>query len=482
MKSITKIKSNKRRGDGKIVRKVAIYIRVSTLEQRDNGDSLRMQREELTKWAKENDYIIYDYYMDDGYTATSLKRPELQRMLSESENFDLIIFYRLDRFSRGVANYYKVMETLDSTNTHWKSITEDYDTTTPNGRLSINIMLSIAENESALTSERIKAVFKNKLENGEIIGGSISLGYKVLESKSNEGTKKSLIIDEESAEQVRYMFEHYDKYGSLNMTVKHLIKDKGWKSDNKKLKGILTNKLYVGTYVAPSIGEFPDFCPPIIDRELFYRVQKKIEKNAKNYISVANKTYIFSGLMRCSECGIRLAGNTKKRKSRDGLSERLEKGYRCQYHQRKRGCENNKYAHEPTIEKYLIENARSLLSNKILDYKVEQKKEKPKDDVQHRISKVKTDMTKLKNLYMKDIILEEEYEKDYTVLKEQLDSLLTKVTEPPKEFNESYYQKFLSHSFEEMYHTLNDLEKRRLWLSIIDTIHFGRDGIVIDFV
>ena len=482
MSNISKVKSNKRRGDGKIVRKVAIYIRVSTIEQRDAGFSLRMQREELTKWAKQNDYIIYDYYMDDGYTATTLKRPELQRMLSESENFDLIIFYRLDRFSRGVGNYYKIMDTLQSTNTHWKSITEDYDTTTPNGKLSINIMLSIAENESALTSERIKVVFKNKLENGEIIGGSISLGYKVLEEKNGDSIKKSLIIDEEKAEQVRYMFEHYDKYSSLNMTVKHLVNDKGWKSDNKKLKSILTNKLYIGTYVAPSIGEFPDFCPPIVDRELFYRVQKKIEKNAKNYISTANKTYIFSGLMRCSECGIRLSGNTKKRKSKDGLRERLEKGYRCQYHQQKRGCDNNKYAHEPTIEKFLIDNARNLLNNKILDYKIEQKREKPKDDIQVRISKIKAKMKKLKDLYMDDIILKEDYEKDFTELKQQLDSLSSKVTEQPKEFNESYYQKFLSHSFEKMYHTLSDLEKRRLWLSIVDTIHFGRNGYTIDFV
>lgn len=474
MRNVSKVKSNKRRGDGKIVRKVAIYIRVSTDEQKYFGDSLRMQRELLEDWAKKNDYIIYNVYIDDGYSGTTLKRPALQEMLSQSENFDLVIFYRLDRFVRGVKLYYKIMETLDSTDTNWRSITENYDSSTANGRLNINVMLSVSENEAAITAERIKAVFKSKLENGEIIGGSISLGYKKV---IVEG-KKTLQVDEEKAEFVKHIFEQYDKYGSLSKTAKILTSSE-WKCDTKKLKAILRNKLYLGIYSAPSIGDFPDFCTPIIEKDLFYRVQKKLEKNAKFYISQPNKTYIFSGLMKCNTCGVRLSGNTKKRKTKSGLV-RLEKTYRCPYHQRK-DCTNKRQAYEPTIEKFLLANVRNELNNKILEYDAKEKKG-PVDNTQKQITKLTNKLTKLKDLYMDDLILKEEYERDFNIIKKELDTLLQhQVT--PKEFKKKDFLKFLSHDFELVYESLNELERRRLWLNVVETIKVDEEGnFIIEFV
>lgn len=473
MKSLSKIKSNKRRGDGKIVRKVAIYIRVSTDEQKYFGDSLRMQRELLENWAKENDYLIYNVYIDDGYSGTTLKRPALQEMLSQSEEFDLVIFYRLDRFVRGVKLYYKIMETLDSTDTNWRSITENYDSSTANGRLNINVMLSVSENEAAITAERIKAVFKSKLENGEIIGGSISLGYKKV---IVEG-KKTLQVDEEKAEFVKHIFEQYDKYGSLSKTSK-MLNSSEWKCDTKKLKAILKNKLYLGIYSAPSIGDFPDFCTPIIEKDLFYRVQKKLEKNAKTYVSQPNKTYIFSGLMKCATCGTRLSGNTKRRPSKSGV--RIEKTYRCQYHQRK-DCTNKRNAYEPTVEKHLLSNVRKELNNKILEFDAKEIKP-PVDTTQKQINKLTNKLTKLKDLYMDDLILKEEYERDFNAIKKELD-VLTQHQVKPKEFKKKDFLKFLSHDFETTYHTLTDLEKRRLWLSVVETIKLDEDGnFLIEFV
>ena len=132
---------------------VALYCRVSTEEQALNGDSLRMQEQELTNYAKNNNMSIYDIYIDDGYTATNLKRPALQRLIKDIENKKVrrVLFVKLDRWSRCVRNYYKLFDILERNNCNWQTIFEKYDTSTASGRLHINIMLSVAENESSTT-------------------------------------------------------------------------------------------------------------------------------------------------------------------------------------------------------------------------------------------------------------------------------------------------------------------------------------------
>ena len=132
------------------VEEVALYVRVSTEEQALNGDSLRTQRDELTKYALKNGLHIYNIYEDDGFSATNLKRPALQKLLKDVEQnkIDRILITKLDRLSRGVRNYYKILDTLDAHEVYWQTIFEKYDSSTANGRLHINIMLSVAENES----------------------------------------------------------------------------------------------------------------------------------------------------------------------------------------------------------------------------------------------------------------------------------------------------------------------------------------------
>lgn len=155
--------------------RVALYIRVSTEEQALNGDSIRTQIEALEQYSKENDFNIVGKYIDEGCSATNLKRPNLQRLLRdvEKDKVDLVLMTKIDRLSRGVKNYYKIMETLEKHKCDWKTILENYDSSTAAGRLHINIMLSVAENEAAQTSERIKFVFQDKLRRKEVISLSL---------------------------------------------------------------------------------------------------------------------------------------------------------------------------------------------------------------------------------------------------------------------------------------------------------------------
>ena len=175
----------------KTVEEVALYVRVSTEEQALNGDSLRTQREELTKYALNNGFHIFGIYEDDGYSATNLKRPALEKLLQDVQQnkINRILITKLDRLSRGVRNYYKILDILDDHEVYWQTIFEKYDSSTANGRLHINIMLSVAENESAQTGERIRSVFKTKIKNKELISGKIPVGLKRQEKK--------LVIDED---------------------------------------------------------------------------------------------------------------------------------------------------------------------------------------------------------------------------------------------------------------------------------------------
>ena len=193
---------------------VALYCRVSTEEQALNGDSLRMQEQELTNYAKNNNMSIYDIYIDDGYTATNLKRPALQRLIKDIENkkIDRVLFVKLDRWSRGVRNYYKLFDILERNNCNWQTIFEKYDTSTASGRLHINIMLSVAENESSTTSERIKAVFKDKVMRGEVITGKCPIGYKI--------DNKKLVIDNEKEQLVKDIFNYYERCNCILSTTK----------------------------------------------------------------------------------------------------------------------------------------------------------------------------------------------------------------------------------------------------------------------
>ena len=111
------------------------------------------------------------------------KRLAFQRLLSDvrQDKIDLIIFIKLDRWFRNVADYYATMQILESHNVNWECTEEDYDTTTSNGRLHLNIKLSIAQNESDQTSDRIKYVFKNRRDNGMWDTGKVKYGYKIVD-------------------------------------------------------------------------------------------------------------------------------------------------------------------------------------------------------------------------------------------------------------------------------------------------------------
>lgn len=443
----------------KKVEEVALYVRVSTEEQALNGDSLRTQRDELTKYALANNFHIIGIYEDDGFSATNLKRPALQRMLEDVKQgkINRILITKLDRLSRGVRNYYKILDTLDENEVYWTTIFEKYDSSTANGRLHINIMLSVAENESAQTSERIRSVFKNKVQQKEIISGKIPVGYK----KEN----KRLVIDESQKQFIIDTFEYFAKTGSVYKTFEYLSSNY-FDINYMRTYRILTNKLYIGTKPT-KYGDIEDYCEPIISKELFNKVQNIIQKNERKRTAKSDG-FIFSGLLRCPECGYKLSAKYCK-----NLPPTCTYYYMCNNNHLNKKCTNSKYLNEVKIEKKLLDIIVPEIQ-KYIDINNIKKVNIQKIDNTKEIVSVNKQLEKLRDLYVRDLIQIEHYEKQYKELVDKLEVLSKQnVIKEEKEVNVDNLKSFLTKDFLQIYNNLSRTQKHRVWLSIIDYIEIN---------
>lgn len=428
--------------------RVALYIRVSTEEQALHGDSIEAQKQALRDYSEKNQYKIIDYYIDDGFTATSLNRPNLQRLLNDIKEgkVDLVIFTKIDRWSRGVRNYYKIQDVLDTHKVHWKTIFENYDTSTAAGQLHINIMLSVAENEAAVTSERIKAVFNNKVKNKEVITGKVPKGYKI--------ENKKLVIDKETVNIVENIFSHFETHQSKRATMNFLRDELGINLSYKTISNMLKNSLYKGEYRG-----IVDYCPSIIDKKRFDKIQLLLKRNISSNIS--NRVYLFSSLLVCSHCNHNIGGfNTKH-------NDKFFFNYRCNYNYYRKLCDNNRCISEKKLERKVIEQFKLQLHDYIVDYEFK-KKNKPKKSNKVEIeNKIK----KLNDLYINDFITLEEYKEKHQFYK----SKIIEDENLKEEFDIETYKKMLAIDFEEKYIKLDREDKRAFWRSFIKEIKIDHD-------
>lgn len=188
----------------KVNKRVAIYIRVSTLDQAREGYSLEAQEKTLRKWCYDRKYEIFDLYVDRGVSGKDIEhRPDMNRLLKDAkeEKFDTVLFWALSRFTRSVSDLYSTMENFQKWNVDMISYTEAFDTSTPIGRAMIGIVGVFAQLERELTSERVSAAMAERAAQGKRTCSEI-LGYDL------DG-KDSFKINEKEAEYVRFCFKEY---------------------------------------------------------------------------------------------------------------------------------------------------------------------------------------------------------------------------------------------------------------------------------
>ena len=433
--------------------RAAIYIRVSSDKQAQEGDSIPAQVDALQKYiADRPDLVLVGTYIDDGVSGTKEDRDELQRMLADVRQgkIDKILVTKLDRLYRSIRHYLNLQDTLDKCGVNWLAIWEPiYDTSTPQGRLIINQMMSIAQFEAENTGQRIRQVFDYKAAQGEVLSGQPPCGYDIVNKK---------LVPNATASAVREAFETYSMTGNLNETVARM-QGRGLPQAKPSMKNILTNTKYIGLFRGN-----PNYCPPIVSQELFYDVQRKLGINVKKS---QKHTYIFSGLLKCGECGRSLAANTRKRVR--GNCTTLSQQYRCPAHfASTHHCDNAKVVTEHALEVMLIGMLRDQLEGMRINYQVKEKKAKTS---QAQVQKTERKIERLKELYINDLITLEEYKAD----KEKLTAELARLTQEPKKKETTYIDKLLKSDIETLYWSFTPEEKRYLWRSLIDHITIDKN-------
>lgn len=442
------------------MKRVALYMRVSSDQQAKEGDSIPAQREALTTYSKQHGYIIVDEYLDDGISGTKYsQRDELQRLLADVQagKIDLILITKLDRWFRSVKHYTATQDILDKYGVGWLAIWETiYDTTTPQGRLIVTQMMAIAQFEAENTGQRIRQVQAYKLSQKEVISGTTTAGYKI---------QNKHLVPDENAVYVRQAFEMYSACGSINEVMRMYGGRYGMPTSRPAFRRMLKCPLYKGEHYTG----IKQFCPPIISEELWDDVQRKLPINIKNN---QKQVYIFSGLIRCAECGRVFGSNTRRRHR--GNSYTVTHQYRCTgyYARQPRQCTNCKVAAESVVERYLVEHIRPMIKDKILDYEIEEKQAPAR--IPDIIARTEKKLDRLKVLYLDGLMDLPAYKADRAVLQAELEDLRSKATQSHTA-DVSALKSLLSPDVWGLYGSFTPAEKRRFWRGIINRIEFGSD-------
>ena len=269
-----------------IVRKLrcAVYTRKSSeegLEQEFN--SLHAQREAceayIASQRSEGWVLVRDRYDDGGISGGTLERPSLQRLLSDIEDglVDVVVVYKIDRLSRSLADFAKLVEVFDRNGVTFVSVTQSFNTTTSMGRLTLNILLSFAQFEREVTAERIRDKFAASRKKGMWMGGNPPYGYRV--------ENRKLVVNEERAEHVRWIFARFLEIGSGTVLAREvgergILTPSGNAVDKKYLYRILNNRAYLGEAVHKGEG-YPGEHEAIIDRETWDRVHAILQESPR---------------------------------------------------------------------------------------------------------------------------------------------------------------------------------------------------------
>lgn len=262
----------------------AVYTRKSSeegLEQEFN--SLDAQREACEAYVasqrSEGWVVVRDQYDDGGISGGTLDRPALQRLLSDIEDglIDVVVVYKIDRLSRSLMDFSKLVEVFDRNNVTFVSVTQSFNTTTSMGRLTLNILLSFAQFEREVTAERIRDKVRASRMKGIFMGGTPPYGYKPKDRK--------LVIDEEEARNVRWILTRFLEIGSATDLAREVARrgirtPRGNPMSKNFLYRMLNNRAYIGEAVHKGTGYAGEH-ERLIDQKTWDNVQSILQQSPR---------------------------------------------------------------------------------------------------------------------------------------------------------------------------------------------------------
>ena len=399
---------------------VAGYIRVSTADQAQYGLSLQAQRDLIERYAKEHDMNLVEIYADEGVSAAKSleKRTQILRLVADAElhKFQVVLFKDITRWSRNAAQYYKVQERLDEAGVAWIAIEQPYlETVTPTGKFQVGIMLGTAQLEADQTGQRIKFTQEAEIRRGFYPHPAHCAPYGYTTEKVDGHNR--LVVDEQKAQKIRELFDEF----LLTANATKLGERLGIPHQN--LLRTLKNRTYIGEFRG-----IPNFCEPIVDKEIFDRAQALMVHHA--YRGKIH-SYIFSGLAVCGFCGAKMVWNCPD-----------DKYPMC----RCRTCKNTLTERE--MERQVIEEVEPELNDYKLNF-VPPKKQPPRKSLEARIER-------LKELYIDGVIDRDEFDRR----RKQIHEAMEIPTVPPD----------LPLNWKTLYFNLNNQQKNVLWKTVCTAV------------
>ncbi|HFU7072909.1 TPA: recombinase family protein [Bacillus cereus] len=327
---------------------VAIYARVSTIEQAEEGYSIDEQIRVLNKFCEREGYLVYDQYVDRGISGKNISgRPAIQRLLldAEQKKFEVVLVWKMNRLARKSLDLMNIVEKLDSKNIAFRSYTERYETETSTGKLQFQLMAAIAEYERNNIAENVKMGMIARAKEGRWNGGQV-LGYDVVEISSDNRKRKNthLVINEREANTVQLIFQMYSS-GHGYKSIANYINKKGYRTKKGKtfslnaIKIIVTNPVYAG-YIRYNVrkdwnekrrnninpnpiiqkGEHE----PIISEEVWQIAQNVYQSRSCKPNRIHDGEFPLTGIMRCPACGAGMVISRTTNTLKDGTKRVLE--------------------------------------------------------------------------------------------------------------------------------------------------------------
>jgi site-specific DNA recombinase len=322
-----------------------IYARVSTEEQAQSGFSLGAQRERLEAFCVSQGWEVAGKYIDEGVSAKDLNRPEFRRMMDEVEPGDVVLVYKLDRLTRSVRDLDDLLREFDRREIKFRSVTEQFDTTTATGRLFIRMVAEMAQWERETIAERSAFGKQKKAASGEWGGGAIPLGYTGVPSDKTKAGRVllRLVPDPAWSHLIPMIFERYLAGNGIRGVATWLNTEMGMRTPSGAkfhqitIRRILTNPIYCGDIEhgrregKGALMRVPGSHEPLVSRDVFERVQGLLEIHKTYAPRQATGQWPLSGVARCGICGGRLDGHRRA----DGNKARI---YRCHNFVLGQGC------------------------------------------------------------------------------------------------------------------------------------------------
>lgn len=438
------------------MQRVAIYARVSTQEQAENGNSLDFQIEKLKAYCQLHEYKVVDEYVDAGVSGAKSERPALNKLKKDIDKIDIVLIYKLDRLSRSIKDTMYLIEDLFKPNdVNLISLSENFDTSQAMGMATIGMLSTFAQLERETIKERMMAGKIQAVKSGKNINKT-PFGYIKKDGQ--------LIKDERTKDCVDFIFKKMLEGKSLHETVK-LLEMSEYNNLRKWsfvfINRMTKNKVYCGHTEA--LGETIKNTHDnyINDKEYKYINELLLERKTHSSKSQRNKLpAVFRGLISCPNCNRKLTPFTRKRKNGDKSMY-----YRCN------NCSSEGEKPLSVTEKVF---EKKLLKFLKYDFKIEFKKTKiEKKDYSKILNNLENKKFKLQKAWLNELLTDEELERLQNEVNEQIKLIRKEENEYNLMVENSEKQSNITgivSNFESLYLTMDVDEKIEFLNTIIKTI------------